>query len=230
MLLSSRAAAMIRRTCSVGNTMAASRSNFLSIGLVRATTTLSFCLSALPSTESIMRLVEIVLRLEDVRLGRAVFPRGRAQIAERDLALAIVELRNLAELQGIAFAGTAGEIVEDAAARRHGGGIAAGLRKLELVDRTVGRKLVRRRQRRRLSQADTAGQRDRNRQNRRRHAEHRSTRHHHRNLPPRRPLRRNIGRSLPARNQTQPKAHLGPGSQAACTAPSDRRRQAPATV
>src|SRR4029077_5734312 len=98
-------------------------------------------------------LVDIVLRLEDVRLGRAVFPRGRAQIAERDLALAIVEFRNLAELQGIAFAGTAGEIVEDAAARRHGGRITAGLRKLELVDRTVGRKLVRRRKRRRLSQA-----------------------------------------------------------------------------
>ena len=35
MLLSSRAAAMIRRMCSVGNTIAASRSNFLSTGLVK---------------------------------------------------------------------------------------------------------------------------------------------------------------------------------------------------
>ena len=56
--------------------------------------------------------------MEAEALGGAVLPRGGAQIAERDLALAAVELGDLAELQRVALAGAAGEIVEDAAAHR----------------------------------------------------------------------------------------------------------------
>src|SRR5262249_57119947 len=89
------------------------------------------------------RLIEIVLRFEDELLGRAVFPGGRPQVAERDFALAVVEFRHLAELQGITLAGIAGEIVEDSPARGDRRGIAPGLRELEFIDRTVGRKLAR---------------------------------------------------------------------------------------
>src|SRR5262249_56456039 len=73
------------------------------------------------------RLVDVVLRLVDQFPAAAVFPAGRAQIAERDLSLAVVELRDLAELQRVALAGAAGEIVENSPARGHGCGIAAGL-------------------------------------------------------------------------------------------------------
>src|SRR5262249_6439008 len=80
--------------------------------------------------------VEKVLRLEHELLGGGVLPAGRAQIAERDLALAVVELGHLAELQRVAVAGVAGEVVENASARGHGG-IAARLRQREIVDRPM---------------------------------------------------------------------------------------------
>ena len=49
--------------------------------------------------------VHVVLRLEAKALAVTFFPGGGAQVGERDLALAAVELRDLTELQGIAFAG-----------------------------------------------------------------------------------------------------------------------------
>src|SRR5262249_60831267 len=44
------------------------------------------------------RLIDVVLRFEDELLRCAVFPSGRAQIAERNLALPVVEFRDLTEL------------------------------------------------------------------------------------------------------------------------------------
>src|SRR5262249_2292789 len=131
------------------------------------------------------RLIEIVLRFEDELLGRAVFPGGRTQVAERDLALAIVEFRHLTELQRIALAGAAGEIVEDSPARGHRRRITVRLGELEFIDRAMGRKLAPRRQRRWPRRAET-GQRDRGRREDR--AEHAPAEDRHRNLPPRRRL------------------------------------------
>ena len=130
------------------------------------------------------RLIEIVLRFEDELLGRAVFPGGRTQVAERDLALAVVEFRHLAELQRIALAGTAGKIVEDATAGGHRG-IAPRLRELEFVDRAVGRKLAPRRQCGCVPYTQT-DQRERRHHDDR--AERRPAEDRHRNLPPRRPI------------------------------------------
>src|SRR5262249_60154536 len=81
--------------------------------------------------------------------GLAVLPRGRTQVAQRDLALPVVELRDLAEFELVAFADAAGEVVENAAARRNCTALPARLRERELVDRAVGGKLAFRRQRRR---------------------------------------------------------------------------------
>src|SRR5258708_33847288 len=50
------------------------------------------------------RLIDIVLRFEDELLRRAVFPSGRAQVAERNLALPVVEFRDLTEFQRVAVA------------------------------------------------------------------------------------------------------------------------------
>src|SRR5262249_48364837 len=118
MFLPARAASMIRRMWSVGKTMPTSRSNVLAAGWVRLTATLSQAFG-LPIDGIDQRLVEIILRFEDELLGRAVFPGGRAQVAERDLALPVIEFRYLTELQRIALAGTAGEIIEDSTARGH---------------------------------------------------------------------------------------------------------------
>src|SRR5499427_10233543 len=131
------------------------------------------------------RLIEIVLRFEDELLGRVVFPGGRTQVAERDLALAVVEFRHLTELQGITLAGIAGEIVEDAPARGDRRGIAPRLRELEFVDRAVGRKLARRRQCGCVPHAQT-DQRERRRRDDRAERGLAEDRHH--NLPPRRPI------------------------------------------
>src|SRR5215510_13514447 len=105
------------------------------------------------------RLVHVVLRLVDELLRRAVFPGGRTHVAEGDLAFAVVELRHLAELQRIAVAGVAREIVKNATARGYRRGIAARLRQLELVDRAVRGQLVCRRHCRCVPQADAGGNR-----------------------------------------------------------------------
>src|SRR5262249_25182060 len=44
------------------------------------------------------RLIDVILRFEDELLRCAVFPSGRAQVAERNLALPVVEFRDLTEL------------------------------------------------------------------------------------------------------------------------------------
>jgi hypothetical protein len=82
-------------------------------------------------------LVEKVLRVEAQPLRSALLPGCGAQVAHRHLALAGVELRNLAELQRVSFAGAAGEIVEDAPAHRLHRALAAGVGELEIVDRPV---------------------------------------------------------------------------------------------
>jgi hypothetical protein len=49
-------------------------------------------------------LAEIVLEIETIVLGSPLFPRRRTQVADHHLALAVVELRHLPELQGITLA------------------------------------------------------------------------------------------------------------------------------
>jgi len=79
-------------------------------------------------------LIEVILGMEAQPTARAVLPRGRAQIAHRHLAFAAVELRNLAELERIAFAGVAGEVVQNAPAHGFHRLFAARCGKLEIVD------------------------------------------------------------------------------------------------
>src|SRR5713101_3697446 len=64
-----------------------------------------------------VRVVHPRIDLEPVTLASAIFPGSRAQIAQRHLALTAVELRDLPEFRGVAFAGAAGKIIEDASAR-----------------------------------------------------------------------------------------------------------------
>src|SRR6476646_4608716 len=58
--------------------------------------------------------IEQILRTEAKFASIAVFPCRRAQIAERRLTFAGIELRDLTEFQFITFAGVAGEVVQDA--------------------------------------------------------------------------------------------------------------------
>ena len=113
----SLAAAMMRWICSVGNTVEPSSVKVLASGCFSLTVIWSPVRSAMPSTglesPSFIRAVD----LEAIALARAVLPRGRAQVAQRHLALADFELGDLAEFGGVALAGVAGEIVEDAPAR-----------------------------------------------------------------------------------------------------------------
>src|SRR6266446_2360297 len=69
-----------------------------------------------PVDRARVRVVHPRIDLEPVTLASAIFPGGRAQIAQRYLALAAVELRDLPEFRGVAFAGAAGETIEDASA------------------------------------------------------------------------------------------------------------------
>src|ERR1700730_18367751 len=61
-------------------------------------------------------IVAEILRVQMKVPSGSVFPSGRSQIAHRGLALAIVELGDLAKLQAITLAGAAGKIVYDPAA------------------------------------------------------------------------------------------------------------------
>ena len=109
---------MMRWICSVGNTVLPSSVKVLASGCFSLTVTWSPVRSATPSTglESVSFIRDV--DLEAIALARAVLPGGRAQIAQRHLALAAVELRDLPEFRGIALAGAAGEIIEDAARAR----------------------------------------------------------------------------------------------------------------
>src|SRR5262249_30403187 len=102
------------------------------------------------------RLIDVVLRFEDELLRRAVFPSGRAQVAERNLALPVTQSRDLTEWQGVSAAGMAGEVVEDSPTRAPRGGIAARVRQLELIDRPMGGELACWRQRRHALRGKTA--------------------------------------------------------------------------
>src|ERR1700704_5164877 len=77
--------------------------------------------------------------LETIALPCAIFPGSRAQIAQRHL-FAAVQLRDLPEFRGVAFASTAAEIIEDASARAVDGGGAARLQQAELVKRLMRQK------------------------------------------------------------------------------------------
>jgi len=85
-------------------------------------------------------LADEVLEIETVALARALLPGCGAQVAHRNLTLAIVELGDLAEAQRIAFAGVARKIVDDAAADSGDGLAAARLGKFEVIDRAMGGK------------------------------------------------------------------------------------------
>src|SRR6185312_3182070 len=55
--------------------------------------------------------------LEAVAPALAILPRARTQVAQHSLALANLELGDLAKFRGVALASAAGEIIQDAAAR-----------------------------------------------------------------------------------------------------------------
>src|SRR5262249_13249195 len=95
---------------------------------------------------------------------------------------------------------------------------APGLRELEFIDRTVGRKLARRRQRGCVPPAET-GPRERRRHDNR--AERRPAEDRHRNLPPRRPIAAQHRRAV---RLLQP-CTAGTRLAVACMTAPDRRRQ-----
>ncbi len=116
----------------------ASISSTLCSGLARSTAVALAPCSAWPSTVSTQILIEEIFRGELEALGVAAFPGGRAQVAGRYLALAGIELRDLAEFQRVALAGIAVEIVEDAAAHRGDLRRVARPAERKLVDGAVG--------------------------------------------------------------------------------------------
>src|ERR1700712_200 len=75
--------------------------------------------------------------MEAQALGCSVLPRRGAEIRHNHLAFATVELGDLTELQRIALAGAAGEIIEDAAAHGVHRALPARGRELEVVNRAV---------------------------------------------------------------------------------------------
>ena len=141
MVLPSRAASMMRRTCSVGNTIAASRSTLRGSGLVSVTATPPRAALGLAVDRVEQLLIEMVLRGEAIALGGAVLPGVRAQVAEADLALAVVELRHLPELERIALAGAAGEIVRMRPRAVCTEALPRDLAERELVDRPMRRQV-----------------------------------------------------------------------------------------
>ena len=114
--------------------------NVFAAGCFSLTVMWSPARSAMPSTGRGIAVVHPRVDLEAVALAGGVLPGGRAQIAERQLALAAVELRDLAEFGGVALAGAAGEIVEDAAARAVDRVRAARLHQAEFIERLMREK------------------------------------------------------------------------------------------
>ena len=82
-------------------------------------------------------LIDEILRSKFEALGVGAFPSGRAQIAGRYFAFAGIELGDLAEIQRIALAGIAAEIVDDAAADAGNLRVATGLPEREVVNRSM---------------------------------------------------------------------------------------------
>src|SRR6266849_9813961 len=93
-----------------------------------------------PVDRARVRVVHPRIDLEPVTLASAIFPGGRAQIAQRHLALAAVEFRDLPEFRGVAFAGAAGETIEDASADAVDRVGATRLHQPELVKRLMREK------------------------------------------------------------------------------------------
>ena len=85
-------------------------------GLVSLTATPAVLRSALPLTVSATRLSILFSELKRKDFPCAVFPGRGAQVAQRLLALAIIDLGDLPELQRVALAGTAAKVIQDAAA------------------------------------------------------------------------------------------------------------------
>ena len=112
--------------CSVGNTTAGVEVEFLSLGLSRSTAVVVGAAFGMAVDGIDQALIDEILRGELEALGVGVFPGGRAQIAGGHLALAAVEFGDLAELQRIAVASIAVEIVQNAAADAGDLRIAAG--------------------------------------------------------------------------------------------------------
>ena len=75
--------------------------------------------------------------LEPIALAGAIFPGRRAEVAEGDFAFAAVEFGNLTEFGGVALAGAAGEIVQDAPARAVDRVGAARLHQAQLIERLM---------------------------------------------------------------------------------------------
>src|SRR6185503_10557338 len=75
--------------------------------------------------------------LEAVAPALAILPRARTQVAQHSLALANLELGDLAKFRGVALASAAGEIIQDAAARAVDGIGAAGLHQAQFVERLM---------------------------------------------------------------------------------------------
>src|SRR6202021_3200668 len=90
-------------------------------------------------------IVHSRLDLEAIALARAVFPGGRTQIAQRDLAFAAVQFGNLSEFRGVTVAGAPGKIIEDAPPRAVDRVGAARLHKAEFVKRLMREKRAARR-------------------------------------------------------------------------------------
>src|SRR5258708_20539361 len=93
-----------------------------------------------PVDRARVRVVHARIDLEPVALAGTVFPGGRAKIAQRHLALAAVQLRNLPEFGGVAFAGAAGKIIENASTDAVDRVGATRLHQRELVKRLMREK------------------------------------------------------------------------------------------
>src|SRR5713101_6793333 len=98
-----------------------------------------------PIDRTRVRVVHPRIDLEPVTLASAILPGSRAQIAQRHLALAAVELRDLPEFRGVAFAGAAGKIIENASARAVDRVGTSRLHQAELVKRLMRQKRAARR-------------------------------------------------------------------------------------
>src|SRR3954451_17938940 len=85
-------------------------------------------------------VVHAAVDLETIALALGVFPRSRAQVAQRHLALAAVEFGDLAELRRVTLAGTAGKVIHNSSARSVDGCRAARIHQTKFVKPLMGKK------------------------------------------------------------------------------------------
>ena len=130
---------MMRRMCSVGNTAPADTVKRERAGLLSRTCTALSSRSAWPSTCGGVLVVEPVRGAEAEGARLAVLPGHRAHVADDAAARLRLHVGDLAEVEPVALAGVAGEIVEDAAGHRVDAAGAARLHQREIVDRPVRR-------------------------------------------------------------------------------------------